>query len=310
VFGHKHEHGWGGTPVDGTVADSRKHGRDWSYIVYYRNPEGETCRATVPALDGHNIALPPGTAVQIYSRHSGEGKLAAVPQVGADAPSVPDAVRLARELPGQDRGAAMAAALAGLSQAGLGQPGDGVHVVGTSQVRVVGGPEVRVVGGAQAAEVREAIQGLMSGASSPAAMRERIQHLKEELQAQNGMPGPGIPATPEGFNSPDPSTFDSVAAPPPIAPTTFSSPAPAFGQPGPSFGQAGFSPVTPATTFSSPASPGSFSAGGSFGSSSVSFGGSGESKSDRIAQLEDERDRGQLVPDQFATQRQQILDEI
>jgi hypothetical protein len=95
------------------------------------------------------------------------------------------------------------------------------------------------------------------------------------------------------------------AAPPP---TTFSSPDPSVGQPGPAFGQPGFSPVAPATTFSSPASAGSFSAGSSTGPGAL--GAFGETKSDRIARLEDQRDRGQITPEQFAAQRQQIQDEI
>ena len=85
---------------------------------------------------------------------------------------------------------------------------------------------------------------------------------------------------------------------------TFSTPAASVGEPS----AGAYNSVAPATSFSSPASVESFNGGSS--SSSGSFGGFGETKSDRIARLEDARDRGQLTPEQFATQRQQILDEI
>jgi hypothetical protein len=317
VFGHKHEHGREWTPAAGIVVESHKHHRDWTYVVEYRRPTGHAFRVTIPAFDGHNVELPPGTQVQIeFDAQSDEVRLTA-PPASAGAPSVREAVRLAREMHGQG-GAAVAAALAGLGQTGLGQSGDGVRVVTSSEVHVVGGPEVRVVGGAQAAEVMEAVQQLMSGRGDPAAARERMRHLKEELIAQNGTPGP---AGQTAFSSPEPSTFDSVAeTPASIAPTTFSSPDPSVGQPGPSFGQPGFSPAAPATTFSSPANPGSFNAGSAFNSgvpagaggsfASGSFGDFGATKSDRIARLEDQRDRGQITPEQFAAQRQQIQDEI
>jgi len=335
VFGHKHEREW--AAYAGTVVESRKHGRDWNYVVDYGRPTGEAARVTVPAFDAHNIELAPGTQVRIeVDAKSGEGRLT-VPPAGAGGLSVRDALDLARrELQGQDRGAAgagalsvrealrlaqelqgqeraaRAAALARLSQVGLGQPGDGVRVVTSSEVHVVGGSEMHVVGGAQEAGVMEAVQALMSGHGDPAAARERILHLKDELLAQNGMPGP---AGPTAFSSPEPTTFDSVAeAPPaPIAPPTFSSPDPSVGQPG-------FSPVAPATTFSSPATPGSFNAGSAFNSGipagaggsfgSGSFGDFGETKSDRVARLEDQRDRGQITAEQFAAQRQQIENEI
>jgi hypothetical protein len=40
------------------------------------------------------------------------------------------------------------------------------------------------------------------------------------------------------------------------------------------------------------------------------FGGFGESKSDRIAALQDQRDRGQLTEQQYETLRQQIQNEF
>jgi hypothetical protein len=314
VFGHKHEHERQWAPAAGIVAESRKHHREWSYVVDYRRPTGETFRVTVPALDGHNVELAPGTQVQIeVDAASGEARLAA-PPVSAGPPSVREAIHLAREMRGPDGAAAVAAMLSG-----LGQPGPGVRVVTSSEVHIGNGPEVRVVGGAQAAEVMEAVQELMSGHGDPATARERMRHLKEELMTQNGMPGP---AEPTAFSSPEPSTFDSVNEAPsaPIAPTTFSSPDPSVGQPGPSFGQSGYSPAAPATSFSSPANPGSFNAGSSFNSgipagaggsfASGSFGDFGATKSDRIARLEDQRDRGQITPEQFAAQRQQIEDEL
>ena len=303
MFGHKHEHDREWTHFGGIVADSRLHHHDWTYVVDYRRAEGDMLRVTVPALPGQNIELRIGTQVQLeVDAKSGEARLAAGQVLGAGGPGAREAMRLAVQLGGSgDRGAALAAALGN-----LGQPG--VHVVGGSEVRVVGGPEVRVVGGAQAAQVMAAVQELMSGGGDPAAAREKIRHLKADLQAQAGL---AAPAEPAGFSSPEPSTFDSVTPPSAPPPTTFSSPDPSVGQPGPAFGQAGFSPVAPATTFSSPASAGSFGAGSATGSSAFgAFGDFGETKSDRIARLEDQRDRGQITPEQFAAQRQQIQDEI
>jgi hypothetical protein len=315
VFGHKHEQDREWTHFGGIVADSRLHHHDWTYVVDYRRAEGDMLRVTVPALPGQNIELRIGTQVQLeVDAKSGEARLAAGQVLGAGGPGAREAMRLAVQLGGSgDRGAALAAALGN-----LGQPG--VHVVGGSEVRVVGGPDVRVVGGAQAAQVMAAVQELMSGGGDPAAAREKIRHLKADLQAQAGL---SAPAEPAGFSSPEPSTFDSVTPPSAPPPTTFSSPDPSVGQPAPAFGQSGFSPVAPATTFRPPDSAGSFSAGSSFGSGSAgsgsfgsgsfgsgSFGDFGGTRSDRIARLEDQRDRGQITPEQFAAQRQQIQDEI
>jgi hypothetical protein len=305
VFGHKHEHDREWTHFGGIVADSRLHHHNWTYVVDYRRAEGDTFRVTVPALPEQNIELRIGTQVQLeVDTKSGEARLAAGQVLGARGPGAREAIRLAAGLGGAGGGAALAAALGG-----LGQPGaPGVHVIGGTEVRVVGGPEVRVVGGAQAAQVMAAVQELMSGGGDPAAAREKIRHLKADLQAQAGM---AAPAEPAGFSSPEPSTFDSVTPPSAPPPTTFSSPDPSVGQPAPAFGRPGFSPVAPATTFSSPESAGSFSAGSSTASGAFgAFGDFGETKSDRIARLEDQRDRGQITPEQFAAQRQQIQDEI
>ena len=316
MFGRKQEHERGHERRDekewrlamGTVGESRLHDQDWSYRVDYRRAAGGMSRATVRALPDRNVELAIGTRIALQENvRTGEVLMhTEQPRRAADA------VHLARERRGQDPGAAGAAALAGLFQAG------------GAEVRVTGEPQVQVVGGAQAAQVMEAVQELMSGGGDPAAARERIRQLKAELQAQAGMAAPAAPAAPEGFasavpegfgsaepegfSSAGPSTFDSVVSPPPVAPTTFSSPDPSVGQPMPAFGQPGFSPVAPATTFSSPAGAGSFSPGSATGSGA--FGGFGETKSDRIAQLEDQRDRGQITPEQFAAQRQQIQDEI
>jgi hypothetical protein len=303
VFGHKHEHDQEWTHFGGIVADSRQHHRTWTYVVDYRRAEGGTFRVTVPALPDQNVELRIGTQVQLeVDLKSGEARLLAGQVLGAGGPGAREAMRLTVQMSGAgDRAAAVAAALGN-----LGQPG-GLHVSGNPEVRVVGGSEVRVVGGAQAAEVMAAVQDLMSGAD-PAAARERIRHLKADLQAQAGLTAPAEPA---GFSSPEPSTFDSVAPPSPPPPPSFSSPDPSVGQPGPAFGQAGFSPVAPATTFSSPASTGSFGAGSPTGSGAFgAFGDFGETKSDRIARLEDQRDQGQITPQQFAAEQQQIQDEI
>lgn len=305
MFGHKHEHDQEWAHFGGIVADSRLHHRNWTYVVDYRRADGGTFRVTVPALPDQNIELRIGTQVQLeVDLKSGEARLVAGQVLGAGGPGAREAMRLTVQMSGAgDRDAAVAAALGNLGQPG----GPHVHISGNPEVRVVGGSEVRVVGGAQAAEVMAAVQDLMSG-GDPAAARERIRHLKADLQAQAGL---AAPAEPAGFSSPEPSTFDSVAPPSAPPPTTFSSPDPSVGQPGPAFGQPGFSPVAPATTFSSPASTGSFGAGGSAGSGAFgSFGDFGETKSDRIARLEDQRDRGQITPEQFAAQRQQIQDEI
>jgi hypothetical protein len=255
VFGHKHERQW--AAYAGTVAESRKHGRDWNYVVDYRRPTGEAVRVTVPAFDARNIELPPGTPVRIeVNAHSGEGRLT-VPPAGAGALSVRDALDLARrELQGQGQG-----------------QGRGAGSAGALSVR-------------QALHLAQELQGQERAARTAALARP--SQVGPELPAQDGIPGP---AGPTAFSSPDPSV-----------------------------GQPGFSPVAPATTFSSPAGPGSFNAGsavnsgvpagagGSFGSGS--FGDFGETKSDRIARLEDQRDRGQITAEQFAAQRQQIENEI
>ncbi|HEX5292490.1 MAG TPA: SHOCT domain-containing protein [Streptosporangiaceae bacterium] len=312
MFGHKHEHDREWTHFGGIVADSRQHHRNWTYLVDYRRAEGGTFRVTVPALPDQNVELRIGTQVQLeVDLTSGEARLVPGQVLGAGGPGAREARRLTVQMGGAgDRAADVAAALGN-----LGQPG--VHLTGSTEVRVVGGSEVRVVGGAQAAEVMAAVQDLMSG-GDPAAARERIRHLKADLQAQAGLTAPAGPA---GFSSPEPSTFDIMTPPSAPPPTTFSSPDPSVGQAGPAFGPPGFNPVAPVTTFSSPASTGSFGAesggsgafgaGGSAGSSaSGAFGDFGATKSDRIARLEDQRDRGQITPEQFAAQRQQIQDEI
>jgi hypothetical protein len=300
VFGHKHEHDREWTHVGGIVVDSRQHHHNWTYVVDYRRAEGDTLRVTVPALPDQNIELRIGTQVQLeVDAKSGEARLVAGQVLGRAGARAGMRLTVGPGVAGNGA-AVLAAALGGLSQPGA----PGVHVIGNAEVHMAGGPEVRVVGGAQAAEVMAAVQELMGG-GDPAAAREKIRHLKADLQAQAGITAPAEPA---GFSSPEPSTFDSVAPPSAPPPTTFSSPDPSVGQPGPAFGQPGFSPVAPATTFSSPASSGSFSAGSATGPGA--FGGFGETKSDRIAALEDQRDRGQITPEQFAAQRQQIQDEI
>ncbi|HEY3981803.1 MAG TPA: SHOCT domain-containing protein [Streptosporangiaceae bacterium] len=305
MFGHKHEHDREWTHFGGIVADSRQHHRTWTYVVDYRRAEGGTFRVTVPALPDQDIELRIGTQVQLeVDLKSGEARLVPGQVLGAGGPGAREAMRLTVQMGGAgDRAAAVAAALGSLGQPG----GPRAHVTGNPEVRVIGGSEVRVVGGAQAAEVMAAVQDLMSGGDQAAA-RERIRHLKADLQAQAGLTSPAGPA---GFSSPEPSTFDTVTPPSAPPPTTFSSPDPSVGQAGPAFGQPGFSPVAPVTTFSSPASTGSFGAGSSTGSGAFgSFGDFGETKSDRIARLEDQRDRGQITPEQFAAQREQIQDEI
>jgi hypothetical protein len=172
------------------------------------------------------------------------------------------------------------------------------------------GVTVRLEVNAKTGEVR-----FDPSAPAPAAHAASVR----EAQGQAGPPGrAGAPAGSVGFSSPDaPGTFEPVTSAPPVTAATFSSPADSFGVPtstvgppggsvsfsSPAVAPAAFEPVTPAGSFGSPGS-GSFSAGGTFDT----FG--QDSESDRIARLEDQRDRGQLTQQQFEVQRQQILDEI
>jgi hypothetical protein len=130
------------------------------------------------------------------------------------------------------------------------------------------------------------------------------QPVQSWTQGQTGDGAPGGPppslAEPPAatFSSPTPDWgADQYGAPGANAspPASFSSPP----VPPPSY-----APVTPPSTF------GSFGAGGGFGAGGSSDAFGRESKADRIANLELQRDRGQLTPEQFEAARQQIRDEI
>jgi hypothetical protein len=220
-----------------------------------------------------------------------------------------------------------------------------IHMSGATEIHVSGAAQARMVGGEQTAEL---MQALMAGGAERAAAIEKMRQIKTDMLAQSGHapatpppgvpgqarhPGPAAPPAPEGFSSSGgPSTFDEVQAAPPVAPPvqpvppaaavppTFSSPAPAFGTPNPAFG----SQAPPFTPPAAPAAPPSFgqptqpgggfgsTPQGSFGAFNDSFGGSfgQDTKAERVARLQDMRDRGQLSQEQFDAQRQQIMDEI
>jgi hypothetical protein len=318
VFGHKWEPANG--TIVGSVAEQRaidgQHGLHEVrvYTIDIRKSGGQHQRVTVPAPPNLQGELPAGTAVRLQV-HGKTGEVRFDPDniaIRVNVSSVRDAVHLARELRTEMSGGAFGAAVQQFAQ--MAQQQAAAHPGGT--------PEVHRMTAAQAQEM---MQQLMAGATSREDAQEKIRQWRADLAAQakaarsggTGMSGghapapPPVlyaPAAPEGFSSAGPATFQQVtpAAPPvPVTPATFGSPA-------------SFGPVTPASTFPGPASPANpFDVGGQFGpqpfpprSPAGSFGGFGESKSDRIAALQDQRDRGQLTQQQYETLRQQIQDEF
>lgn len=349
MFGHKWESARG-TIVESRVEaiDGAQGGEQRRiYVVDVRHSNGEMLRATVQSPHDPSTELSPGVTIRLeVNAKTAEVRFdPSQPAPTSHAASARNAVHLARELHGQNGDAgAIVAALAKMGQAAgsgqLGGPGmaPGIHVVG--------GPQAAELG-AQAAEL---VQTMMAGGDRTAAMEKikqlkaTIQAQAGDIQAQatgtpdqagpQGYAGPqghagvqgqartpgqaGGPTGSVGFSSPEaPSTFGAVNQAMPPA-TTFSSPADAFGTPTSSVGPPGgsvsfssppvappsFGSVTPGQAAGSPAGGSSFGTGGSYSP----FG--QDSKGDRIARLEDQRDRGQLTEQQFATQRQQIMDEF
>ncbi len=316
MFGHKWEPAHG--TVVGSVVEQRaidgQHGLHEVrvYTIDIRKGGGQHQRVTVPAPPTLQGELPAGTAVRLQV-HGKSGEVRFDPDniaIRVNVSSVRDAVHLARELRTEMTGGAFGAAMQQFAD--LAQQQAAAHPGGT--------PEVHRVTAAQAQEM---MQQLMAGATSREDAQEKIRQWRAGLAAQaqaarsggTGMSGgpapaappvPPVPAAPEGFSSAGPATFEQVGpAAPPVTPAA------TFGPP------ASFDPVPPASTFPGPASPANpFDVGGQFGpqpfpaSPPASFGGFGESKSDRIAALQDQRDRGQLTPQQYETLRQQIQDEF
>jgi hypothetical protein len=329
VFGHKWE------PAEGTVVESRydhQHGarspnEERVYIVDVRRPDGTTMRAEIRALSFMRAELVPGTVVrlEVHSK-TGEIRFDQHHPV-AHSPSSHGTSQAAAQ-------GGIAAALAGLSQAAAqGQLGPGVHIVSqTSEVHVSGGAEVTMVGGEDTAELMRA---LLAGGSERAAAVEKIKQLKADAIARSdhepGTPGhwestgqAGHSAAPEGFNSSrGPSTFDQVSSPAPVTPAMPGTPvvpgagvAPgAFGGGGAEgFGSASGTFADPADVFGS-AGETFGSTAGNFGPGEETFGSAGGGfgqgdKAERIARLEQQRDQGRLTEQQFAEQRQRILDEF
>jgi hypothetical protein len=338
VFGHKWEQARGtivGSRIEQTTVDGTPGLQQVRvYDVDIRKPSGEALRATVQSPYDLSTELSPGVTIRLeVNAKTAEVRFdpsQPAPTAHAAA-SVREAARLAKELRGHGAdGGAIVAALASMGQTtSSGQPGDAGMPPG---VLVVGGPQMAEFG----AKAAELVQTMMAGGGDQASTIEKIRQLKANIQAQAGnvqaqaaglqgqagiegqagMEGQDGRTGSVGFSSPEaPSTFDSVNQAMPAA--TFSSPADAFGTPTSSVGPPGgsvsfssppvapasFEPVTPAKS-GSPAGGSSFGAGGSYSPFGL------DSKADRIALLEDQRDRGQLTEQQFATQRQQIMDEF
>jgi hypothetical protein len=320
VFGHKWE------PAHGTIVESvveqraidGQHGLHEVrvYTVDIRKGGGQHQRVRVPAPPTLQGELPAGTAVRLQV-HGKSGEVRFDPDniaIRVNVSSARDALHLARELRTEMSSGGFGAAMQQFAD--LAQQQAAAHPGATPQVHV-----------ATAAQAQEMMQQLMAGATSREDAQEKIRQWRESLAAQAkagrsggaGMSGgpapaappvPSAPAAPEGFSSGGPATFEEVTpAAPPVTPVA---PAAPFGSP------ASFDPVPPASTFTNPASPANpFDVGGQFGPQPFpasqpagSFGGFGESKSDRIAALQDQRDRGQLTQQQYETLRQQIQDEF
>jgi hypothetical protein len=332
VFGHKDrkDHSW--QSLHGTIVSSAVEQRVLDgqpglhevrvYTVDIRQAGGQRQRVEVlapPSLQGE---LPAGTAVRLQL-HGRTHEIRFDPDnvaIRVNVSSVRDAVSMAKELRTEMGGGGFAAAVQQFAD--MAQQQAATHQGGA--------PEIHMT---TAAEAPELMQKLLAGATDREDAKAKIKQFRAELAARaqavqaaraadaTGMsspapPAPSAPAAPEGFSSPGgPAGFDPVtpaAAAPPVAPVPPVTPAPAFGAP------ASFDPVTPASTFAQPATPANpFDAGGQFAPQpfppsqpAAGFGGFGESKSDRIAALEDQRDRGQISQQQFQTLRQQIQDEF
>jgi hypothetical protein len=343
VFGHKWESAEG--TITGATAQpgAGHHHHQHPHFVYsvdVQLPDGRTLPGRqVEALSYMHQQLPPGTTVRLevnektgevrFNEHHaviqtpsarGARESAARPQLptsiaglvaGAMSGNLNDMVAGLREAAEQGRIAP-----------GV-QGGPGMTVISSSNVSVDGGPTVTSVGGQDVAEL---IHELRGGPAERAAAMEKIKALKQEaitrhLNNPGAGPGPVAqqphqPAQPEGFNSPGPSSFDTVASAPPVSPAAPMAPTatpggvhftpPTVGG-GSSFGEPSTSFSPPATNFTPPTTSFGPTGGSTFGSPAATF---GESKADRLSRLQDQRDRGQLTEEQYQAQRQQIQDEF
>jgi hypothetical protein len=284
VFGHKWE------PAEGTIVELRPaetafgrksgQGPGHVYVVDVRKPDGEVIRATVTGTAGRPLAV--GTTVRLeVNAKTSEARFD--PSAGNfGAGGVRDAMQLAEQIRQAQRAgggaAAAAAALSGLPQ--------GVHI----QQGIPGQPGaagMRVVGGGEAAEL---VQELLSGnATDRAAAIERLKSLRSPAAGQANVPaGPADPFTPPGGFNPPPAFGQAGAFTTPPAPSTFD----------------------PVGSFNTPPAPSTFDPVGGFGTTG-SFGQAGQaSAADRIARLQELRDKGLITGPEFEAQRQRILGEI
>jgi Short C-terminal domain len=279
VFGHKWE------PAEGTIVEVRPaetafgrasgHGLGPVYVVDVRQANGEVVRATVTGPAGPPLAVGAAVRLEVNAKTS-EARFD--PNAGNfRAGGVRDAMKLAEQIRQAQRagGGAAAAALSGFPQ--------GMHI----QQGMPGQPGaagMRVAGGGEAAEL---VQELLSGnATDRAAAIERLKGLRSGAAGQASVPaGPANPLTPPGGFNPPP-TFDQAGAfTTPPAPSTFD----------------------PVGGFSTPPAPGTFDPVGGSGAA----GQAGQaSAADRIAKLQELRDKGLITGPEFEAQRQRILGEI
>jgi hypothetical protein len=284
VFGHKWE------PAEGTILDSRiermaVEGRKGVhpvrvYTVEVRTGHSGPMQVTVPSLPVMLTQLGTGTVVQLEINPKTNEVRFDPAQAKAHIASVRDAVHVARELRTELDSGDLAATIAQLSEAARdGRLGPGVHISGTTQVHVAGSSEVHVVSGAAAADLMKAALG---GGGDPAAAMEKLKQLTTDLTAQAGDIA-GLASLMATGQSESTDTGPAPSASP-VEPEGFSSGA----------SPSSFAPVTPAPA-AQPASFDTFGLG---------------SKADRIARLQDQRDRGQLTEQQFQEQRQKIQDEF
>jgi Short C-terminal domain len=312
VFGHKWE------PAEGTIVEVRPaetafgrasgHGLGPVYAVDVRQANGEVARATVTGPAGPPLAV--GTTVRLeVNAKSGEARFD--PSAGNfRAGGVRDAMKLAEQIRQAQRagGGAAAAALSGFPQ--------GMHI----QPGMPGQPGasgMRVVGGGEAAEL---VQELLSGnAADRAAAIERLKGLRSGAAGQASVPaGPANPLTPPGGFNPPPAFDQAGGVNTPPAPRTFDPVGGFSTPPAPrTFDQAGAfnTPPAPSTFgqvggFDQPPAPSTFDPVGGFGTAG-SVGQAGQaSAADRIAKLQELRDKGLITGPEFEAQRQRILGEI
>ena len=275
------------------------------YLIHVLLPSGQVTRATVRGSSG--VPLPIGTVVAVEVNRTSQairfdpqastpaGAMAAGISASMHSPrSTAEALKLAATLRAQMASGGPAAAAAAAAAAMQ-------HGTGTAA-----GPGMHVVGGPEAAQL---MQEMFSG--DPAQRAAAIEHLR---QLRSGMAAgvtghtaaDGIPPTaPGSFTTP--STFD------PVTPSgSFSTPATpgTFGQvTPPSFSTPStFDQVTPPGSFAAPVTPSTFDAVSPI--NTFASGSGAGSPADRIAKLQELRDKGLITAPEFEAQRQRILDEI